>query len=103
MKSIHVNFHGTELFIIEHNGEPYTPMKPIVEGMGLDWKSQLVKFNKRFNSTMVEITMVAADDKSRGMICLPLRKLVAWLNSISANKVKPELRNRLLQCQEGIA
>lgn len=43
MKSIHVNFHGTELFVIEHNGEPYTPMKPNVEGMGLYWQPQFHK------------------------------------------------------------
>ncbi|HCT3325334.1 TPA: phage antirepressor N-terminal domain-containing protein [Enterobacter cloacae] len=102
MKSIHVNFHGTELFVIEHNGEPYTPMKPIVEGMGLDWKSQLVKINKRFSKGMVVITIPSAGGNQR-MICLPLRKFAAWLNSISANKVKPELRNRVLQCLEGTA
>lgn len=30
MKSLHVSFHGSDLYIVEHNGEPYTPMKPIV-------------------------------------------------------------------------
>ncbi len=35
-----VPFHGNPLYIVEHNGEPYTPMKPIVEGMGLDWCTQ---------------------------------------------------------------
>ncbi|HHN5366990.1 TPA: phage antirepressor N-terminal domain-containing protein [Escherichia coli] len=99
MKPINVQFHGSELYVIEHNGEPYTPMKPIVEGMGLDWKSQLAKISNRFGLTMVEITIVAADGKSRGMICLPLRKLAAWLNSISANKVRPEIRDRVLQYQ----
>lgn len=34
---IKVPFHGSNLFIIDHNGEPYTPMKPIVEGMGMSW------------------------------------------------------------------
>ncbi|MDR8351497.1 hypothetical protein FPK35_26595, partial [Acinetobacter baumannii] len=38
-----VPFHDAELMIIEHHGQPYTPMKPIVEAMGLDWKSQFVK------------------------------------------------------------
>ncbi|ENM5751831.1 hypothetical protein CW613_000002 [Vibrio mimicus] len=32
---ITVPFHGSSLFIVEHNGEPYTPMKHIVEGMGM--------------------------------------------------------------------
>jgi hypothetical protein len=38
-----VEFHGRSLFVTEHNGEPFAPMKPIVEGMGLDWASQYRK------------------------------------------------------------
>ena len=52
-----VFFYNTHLSIIEHNGQPYTPMKPIVEGMGLDWKSQFVKLKQRFAQGMVEITI----------------------------------------------
>ncbi|WP_433961829.1 phage antirepressor N-terminal domain-containing protein, partial [Escherichia coli] len=98
MKPINVQFHGSELYVIEHSGEPYTPMKPIVEGMGLDWKSQLVKIVNRFGQGMVEITIPTAGGNQK-MICLPLRKLAAWLNSISANKVRPEIRDRVLQYQ----
>lgn len=97
MKSLHVSFHGSDLYIVEHNGEPYTPMKPIVEGMGLAWQPQLEKLNNRFGSTITEIVMVASDGKSRSMICLPLRKLAVWLNSISANKAKAEIRLWVLQ------
>ncbi len=43
--ALSVNFHGTDLFIIEQDGQPYTPMKTIVEGMGLAWQSQLAKLN----------------------------------------------------------
>jgi len=31
-----VPFHQQDLFLIDHNGEAYTAMRPIVEGMGLD-------------------------------------------------------------------
>lgn len=95
-----VSFHGTELFIVEHEGQPYTPMKPIVEAMGLDWKSQFVKLKDRFSATMVEITTVANDGKCRLMTCLPVRKLAAWLYSIHANKVKPQLRATVKMYQD---
>ncbi|EHQ1051081.1 phage antirepressor N-terminal domain-containing protein [Salmonella enterica] len=98
--TINVPFHGSELYVIEHNGEPFTPMKPIVEGMGMDWASQFTKMKQRFKSTIVEITMVAGDGKSRKMICLALRKLAAWLNTISPNKVRPEIRERVIRYQE---
>ena len=94
-----VPFHGNSLYLVEFNGEPYTPMKPIVEGMGLDWKTQLRKLTQRFKSTMVEMTIVAADGKNRQMVCLALRKLPGWLYSISAGKVRPEIHDTVLQYQ----
>ena len=36
LQQITVPFHSAELYLVEHEGQPYTPMKPIVEGMGLD-------------------------------------------------------------------
>lgn len=39
ISTINVPFHGNNLFIVNYNGEPYVPMKPIVEGMGLTWQS----------------------------------------------------------------
>ncbi|EIX9575932.1 phage antirepressor N-terminal domain-containing protein [Klebsiella pneumoniae] len=98
--TINVPFYGSELYVVNHNGEPYAPMKPIVEGMGLAWQSQLAKIKQRFSSTVTEIVMVAADGKSRTMICLALRKLAAWLNTISPNKVRPEIRERVIRYQE---
>lgn len=98
--TINVPFYGSELYVVNHNGEPYTPMKPIIDGMGMDWASQFTKLKQRFKSTVVEITMVAADGKSRSMICLALRKLAAWLNTISPNKVKPEIRDRVTRYQD---
>ncbi|HCI5922686.1 TPA: phage antirepressor N-terminal domain-containing protein [Klebsiella pneumoniae] len=98
--TINVPFYGSELYVVNHDGEPYTPMKPIVDGMGMDWASQFTKMKQRFKSTVVEITMVAGDGKSRRMICLALRKLAAWLNTISPNKVRPEIRERVIRYQE---
>ena len=57
LQQITVPFHNAELYIVEYEGQPYTPMKPIVDGMGLDWKSQFVKLKQRFIKGMVEITI----------------------------------------------
>lgn len=97
--AINVPFYGSALYVINHNGEPYTPMKPIVEGMGMDWKSQFIKIKQRFSKGMVEITIPTAGGTQK-MICLALRKLAAWLNTISPNKVKPEIRDNVIRYQE---
>lgn len=94
-----VSFHGTELFIVEHEGQPYTPMKPIVEGMGMDWASQFVKLKQRFAKGIVEIT-IPSNGGLQTMICLLLRKLPAWLYSIMPGKVKPEIRDTVIMYQQ---
>ncbi|OTA14032.1 antirepressor [Xenorhabdus beddingii] len=100
MNTITVPFYDDELYVVEHNNEPYVPMKPIVEGMGMDWTGQLNKLRQRFKSTIEEISMVAADGKMRDMICLPLRKLAGWLQTIYPNKVKPEIRDKVIRYQD---
>ncbi len=99
MNTMTVPFYGNSLYVVNHNGEPYTPMKPIVKGMGMDWMGQLTKLKQRFSSTIEEISIVAEDGKKRRMVCLPLRKLAGWLQTISPNKVKPEIRDRVIQYQ----
>ncbi|HAT3807585.1 TPA: hypothetical protein I8608_000376 [Morganella morganii] len=100
ISTINVPFHGDSLYVVNYNGQPYVPMKPIVEGMGMDWASQFTKLKQRFKSTIAEITMVAEDGKSRNMLCIALRKLSGWLHTISPNKVKPEIRDKVIRYQE---
>jgi len=75
-------------------------MKPIAEGMGLNWKTQYRKLAAgRFASTMVMMTMVAQDGKAREMACLPLHKLAGWLMSIHPAKVREPIRESVIAYQ----
>ena len=96
ISTINVPFHGNNLYVVNYNGEPHVPMKPIVEGMGLDWKSQFSKIKSRFSKGMVEIT-IPTKGGEQSMICLALRKLAGWLHTISPNKVKAEIRDKVIQ------
>ncbi|EDS7006388.1 phage antirepressor Ant [Salmonella enterica subsp. diarizonae] len=101
VSTINVPFHGAVLYVVNHNGEPYTPMKPIVEGMGMDWASQFTKMKQRFKTSIVKITMqLPGDEQRREILCLALRKLAGWLQTISPNKVKPEIRDKVIKYQE---
>ncbi|MCG7598893.1 ORF6C domain-containing protein [Halomonas sp. McH1-25] len=98
-----VPFHGANLLLVEHDGQPYTPMKPIVDGMGLDWRGQQakIKANQRRWATVEISSIVAADGKKRSMICMPLRKLPGWLMTIMPNKVKSlVVREKVEQYQD---
>ena len=91
-----VTFHGDTVYYVEKDGEPLTPVRPIVENMGLVWAAQTVKLNahkKRWGVSIIET--VAQDGKRRETLCMPVRKLPAFLNSINPQKVRPELRAKI--------
>ena len=98
---INVTFQQDNLVMVEHNGQPYVAMKPIVENMGLAWQSQHIKLQQRFKTCITEIVIqVAGDDQRRAYTCLPLRKIFGWLMTISPNKVKPEIKDKIIQYQD---
>lgn len=99
VSTINVPFHGNNLCVVNYNGEPYVPMKPIVEGMGLTWQSQFEKLKQRFSKGITEI-VIPSKGGEQSMLCLALRKLAGWLHTISPNKVKPEIRDKVIKYQE---
>jgi hypothetical protein len=98
---VHVHFHESELFVIEHEGIPYTPMKPIVEGMGLTWQSQNHKLSCQIDRFCIKhiVMQVPSDDQNRSVMCMPLRKLFGWLMTVNPKKVKPEIRGNIVMYQ----
>ncbi|HBC6054705.1 TPA: phage antirepressor N-terminal domain-containing protein [Proteus mirabilis] len=99
VSTINVPFHGNNLYVVNFNGEPYVPMKPIVEGMGLTWQSQFEKLKQRFSKGITEI-VIPSKGGEQSMLCLALRKLAGWPHTISPNKVKPEIRDKVIKYQE---
>ncbi|WP_244590272.1 phage antirepressor N-terminal domain-containing protein [Xenorhabdus innexi] len=93
--TINVPFHGAVLYVINHNGEPYVPMKPIVNGIAMNWAGQHKKLKQRFKSGIDQIPMISADGKVRNMTCLALCKLADWLTTIAPDKVKPEIKEQV--------
>lgn len=101
ISTINVPFHGDNLYLVSHGGEAQVPMRPVVEGMGLDWASQFTKIKQRFKTSVVMITMqLPGDVQRREVVCLNLRKLAGWLHTINVGKVRPELREKVARYQE---
>lgn len=98
-----VDFHGRPLTVVDKDGEPYVAMKPIVEGMGLDWKGQYVKLRENAARWRMEIISIVhgGDGKMREMSCMPLRKLPGWLATINPRKVNPEIAPLVILFQDG--
>jgi len=99
----------TAVLVAEDKGkEVYVPVRPICEFLGIDWSSQRRRINRDpvlSEATMsVVITATDIDPQSRrpqtsSMLCLPLDFLNGWLFGVSAQRVKAELRERVITYQ----
>ncbi len=92
-----IRFHADTVYLTEREGEPYVPVRPLVDNLAVAWKPQYVKLTKQPNRwrTVTIMVTVAADAKNREMVCLPLRKVPAFLCSIDPRKVRKEARRKL--------
>ncbi|EBU5304759.1 antirepressor protein Ant [Salmonella enterica subsp. enterica] len=97
----YVPFNGHQIITAMAAGIAYVAMKPIVENLGMSWSTQQTKLMKQISKfNCVHMNMVAADGKLRKLLCLPLKKLNGWLFSINPEKVRADIRDKLIQYQE---
>ena len=93
-----INFNNQQLLTVEKDGIKYVAVKPICENLGLDWSSQKKRIERDdvLNSTMVIMTTVAEDKKSREMTCLPIDYINGFLFRIDTSRVSEEIRPLVL-------
>lgn len=98
----YIHFHGAKLVTFRDElGVPHVAMKPIVEALGLEWKRQYNKLiAERERLTVVHMYHSSGDGKDREMLSIPVKKLNGWLFGINPNKVRPDLKERLIEFQE---
>lgn len=104
-----IDFYGDEipavLVVVDEDGRQviYVPVRPLVEYMGLSWPGQRERINRDavLSETVrgVRVTRTPEKGGSQTMTCLPLEYINGFLFGINANRVKPELRDRLITYQ----
>ncbi|SER21072.1 BRO family, N-terminal domain [Azotobacter beijerinckii] len=98
-----VDFHGQSLTVLTSaTGEHLVAMKPICEAIGLQWEAQLKRIKRHPVLSICMSIMdiqIPGDDQHRELVCLPLDYLNGWLFGVDASRVKPEIRERLVQYQ----
>lgn len=95
-----VTFNGASLFTTLINGVPHVALKPIVEAIGLDWKSQYSRLIRHpVLSKGVVITTIPSAGGDQQAVCLPLDKLNGWLFGVNSSRARPEIRERLIAYQ----
>jgi len=95
-----INFQNTDILTAQNEqGKIFVALKPLIVGMGLDWKSQYAKIKNDSRFNCGDNTMVGLDGKNREMVTLDLDHLPAFLYSINPNRVKKELRDKIIAFQ----
>ncbi|PIE82215.1 MAG: hypothetical protein CSA11_01300 [Chloroflexi bacterium] len=104
-----VEFYGDEItavvVVVNNTQQVYIPIRPICKNLGVDWSGQRQRINRDpVLSQYVEFVGVTpTKGEKRGNpnhFCLPLDYISGFLFGINANRVKSELRERLIHYQE---
>ncbi len=87
--------------------EVFVPVRPLSEFLGLDWRSQRHRINRdpvlsAAAKGVVVMTPPSQDGRGGGpqeMLCLPVQFVHGWLFRITTERVKPELREKIIRYQ----
>lgn len=93
-----IDFHGTTLLAWpgEDPNNPLIAMKPVVEGMGLDWSTQNSKINHHpVLAKGIRHIAIPSGGGLQDTLAIPLNKLNFWLATVNSRKVAPEIRERI--------
>lgn len=95
----------TQIAVIDQNGMPMVPIKPICEALGILFQAQFnkLKEDEFYNSTISLRDTVGADGKNREMASLPLKYALLWLGSINPKNVAPDAKQTVMNYKEACA
>lgn len=94
-----VTFHGDTIYCVDHEGQPYAPVKPLVENLGIDWRTQARKLRDDAERWGVVKMTTPTTSGEQETICIPVFRVFSFLSSINPDKVKEEIREKLVRYQ----
>ncbi len=93
-----IDFNGQPLLTIELDGIHYTAVKPIAENIGLAWHGQLERIKRdEVLSEGIRVIRTPSKGGAQETLCLPIDMLNGWLFGIDAKRVKPEIKDALIE------
>ncbi len=95
-----IDFQSSKLLTAydENTGKTYVALKPIVEGMGLDWRSQRKRLQEDSRWGVITLPFITKGG-TQEMFSLDTDHLPAFLYSINPNRVRKDLRDRIIAFQ----
>ncbi|HEY0181281.1 MAG TPA: phage antirepressor N-terminal domain-containing protein [Rhodopila sp.] len=98
-----VDFHGTTILVQQGDTPEATlvAMKPVVEGMGLDWGGQHKKLlSHPVLAKGISVMEIPSDGGGQTATALPLTRLNFWMATINPNRIKEfAIRTKVIEYQ----
>lgn len=101
-----VRFYDDEItaVLVEEAGEKvvYVPIRPICDFLGVTPTGQRDRIFRDpvLSEVVTNIRVTRSQGQARSVMALPLDYISGWLFGINANRVKPEVRERLIRYQK---
>ena len=99
-----VEFYEDEITAVRlPDGRVFVPVRPLVESLGLSWSSQLQRIRRdsvlKSELLSVFVTNTESERGGRDVQCLPLDYISGFLFGINAERVRDDLRERVIRYQ----
>lgn len=100
---VHVPFHGDDLMCVRRDDKPHVVLKPVIEGLGLDYWTQVEKLRGKSWAVTRQSLATGADGKTYQMVTVDVRTLLMLLATIDENRVAPAVVPKLIAYQAEVA
>lgn len=103
-----IRVNDKEIIIATFSNKKYVAIKPICNAIGVDFQTQLIKIKEDeiLNQLYRLRPITGLDEKVYQMGTIPLKYVFGWLFTINPNKVKPEIKQDVInykkECYEAL-
>jgi len=101
---IRIPFHDGEILAVERDGKPLIILRPMIEGLDLDFRTQQRKLEgKTWASVGVMPMQVPGDSQRRNHLVVDVRTALMLLATIDESRVSADKRDLLIAYQAEVA
>lgn len=100
-----IDFYGDELIAMRtDDGTIWVPIRHLCDALGVERTAQMRRIERDpvLNAELRNAPVTLPDGRTFEMACLPLKYVRGWLFGINTNRVKEEIRDKLIQYQREV-
>lgn len=101
---VRVPFHGDEILCVNYDGHPEIVLRPVIDGLGIDYWKQVEKLRRRsWAVTHLRGVQVSEQAQRREMVTCDVRTFLMLLATIDESRVGKDVKPKLIAYQAEVA